>query len=577
MISQTGTTLSPATTTTTKLSSPTKHHHHHHHHQHISHSRKSTELLSPDRDNSAKLFQNHNRSCSEKEQKISSPPPKKRKRFDEIIIDGFAITAFKSWEDLQDELNECASDANNNNNNIINNNNNNTINTKNIESNNTSTTANKKSKHKISSSTSASSATTTASKESNASTNSKTFAKESSSKKLKHSAGHNSKDKRNKSGPDKSTLKKALEAKEKAEKRLSILQEKLKQEQSKNKRGNEIDRDESSPNPKTSVENKRDLHSRNRVDDITCSESKTPNESNPTEFGPTQHPAQQTPFPNYPPYQRHPQSQGQSAPFTGSGVSTAPPLTPPMIPPHLLHQPANPHAHAHAHLHAHPHPYPPPPYPPPPSASTMMSTLNSGAFPSPYSCPPSIYITDTISRQTSIIPNPSLGGPGLDTSSSAAAAAARFGHPSVMQSTINPYSPAIQQNPPTQPHHNAVYYPPFPAERSFIEFARSYTAPPRHHLGYPSLMGPFPSVPSPNSIIAPTNPYTSVPSSNSIIAPTNPYAGFHRWPRAALDQRSVGRYNSLYQSTTVLPDRTYSNYASTSRPAFPAGLFPPPF
>lgn len=33
-------------------------------------------------------------------------PPKKKGKYEETIIDGFAICAFKSWEDLQDEINE---------------------------------------------------------------------------------------------------------------------------------------------------------------------------------------------------------------------------------------------------------------------------------------------------------------------------------------------------------------------------------------------------------------------------------------------------------------------------------------
>lgn len=546
---------------------------------------------------------------------------KKKRKFDETIIDGFAITAFKTWEDLQDELNERTSlnnsiiNSNNNNNTPINSNPNITDATNNIDDTfDTNCTAHKKassrkSKHKKNSSNSSS---TSANSESSLSNNSTTIdnlhLKEGGGKnvkdKSKKSAGHSqsvsSKDKRNKSSSEKTSLKRALEAKELAEKRLSILQEKLKQEQSKN-RSHDINHkptppiiqeNYSSPQfPSSNVHIRNETHSRSNgmlghetLPDHHQIPKQTPYSpyhinshlQRPPEsiIHQTIHNHIQTP-PSPPRiHNSHSQSQHQhmkhqslshqaSSPIVhqvNQHQSQKPSSPPPQPHPHQPHtqyprpsQPAphpnpiqqpNPHPPPQSMPHSHPHPHllhqtqPSPlnPYSHTP-ATSMMSSMGLGSLPSPYSCPPSIYITDTISRQTSIIP-PIV--PSLEQSASLGPAS-RYGHSGVMHS-VTPYTPPV-------PPHHSMYYPTLPTERSFIEFARSYTGP--GHIGYPNMMSSFPT-----------------PSSHTTANPYN----FDRWPRIPLEhQRAVSRYNSLYQSTTTIPDRSYPSYPRP--PMFPAGLF----
>jgi len=574
MISQTDATLSPATTTTHNVTS--------NHHQALS----SSTIL-------------HNGKSSK------GFNVKKRKKFEETIIDGFSIIAFKTWEDLQDELNERGSLTNINNSNTTNS-------TNNFD---TNCTADKKTnpkglKQKSSSTSSSTSAISDSTSPSNfpsknsatSTTTTSPKSKEPISKKTKDKAkkvssqsqgkvDKPSKDKvRNRT--DKCTLKKALEAKELAEKRLSILQEKLKHEQSKNRNNNShgvaneqsaspinAEHFPSSQTPTHVTINNEEIHTPNGLsqdllkDPINSVPKAMPyspfhinsnlHRPNPMIHQPIQ--IQSPPSPTRSIQSQHQKHSAQNLQHQ-SHHSPSPSIPPPSSTNHLLQQTPPPLTQIHqtqSHFRrlpqlSTPQGQPPPPPPPHPhllqhpiqspslhpyhhqSPSSMIPSMGLGTIPSPYSCPPSIYITDTISRQTSIIP-PSLGPATLE-SQAQAAQSNRFGHSSVLHS-ISPYSPAL-------PHH-PMYYPTLPTERSFIEFARSYTGP--GNLGYPSLMNTFPT-PSP-SITA--NPYT-----------------FERWPRVALDhQRAVSRYNSLYQSTTSLPDRTYASYSSSRPPSFPAGLF----
>lgn len=598
MISQSdATTISPANTTT-NLSN--------HHH--------------PSRSNSTNLNAHFGKSSK-------GTTVKKRKKFvsekKETIIDGFAIVAFKTWEDLQDELNErslinninTTTTANSNNNSNISNNNNSNNGHSNFTTNCTADKKVSKGKQKSSStSTNLNQVDTTNTNLSNSSNTTSTTINGKKKDKSKKSVGHlqaaNFKDKRNKTSSEKSTLKKALEAKELE---LTILQKKLKQEQTKNRNNNDIDKTnpivtDQYSSPQTPVHlKKEELHSKL---------NRNLNHESHKDLGSTPIPSSYSPFhinshlhrtdavvhhsiqlhkPPTPPRQiqsQQPQSQSQLQHIKHSSIplhhqpqhSTPPP--PPLPLPHQQlpqqHQPPPPPPLNHLHHPQHPqqrqnsppllhhtHPQyaqrPPPQFNPQQSlphlhqhqsfhqqpqlhpysnqqASAMMSSMGLGAFPSPYSCPPSIYITDTISRQTSIIPPPLA--PALEPPTSSTPGS-RFGHSSALHQ-MTPYNP-----PPPVPPHHPMYYPTLPTERSFIEFARSYTGP--GHLGYPNLMNSFPT-PSP-----------------SITA--NPYS-FDRWPRVTLDhQRAVSRYNSLYQSTTALPDRTYASFASSRPPSFPAGLF----
>lgn len=566
---------------------------------------------------------------------------KKRKRFEETIIDGFAINAFKTWEDLQDELNErmlsniSNNSVSNNNNNSIDNNGGNSIHE-------TNCTADKKVSSKSKQKNSSTSAATNSDNSNilinNSTTHNPSQLKDGSAKKKekakkKLDAANPQlpniciKDKqRNKFSSEKTTLKRALEAKELAEKRLSILQEKLKQEQSKNRINNNHDANLSNSKTKSSdhysgpvqapqtvnVMEGLNSHSGNDMlgHDLPREPHPVPPRAMPyspfhvnshlhkqNSFNMNQHPIQQLNTPPSPPRNNQPQPQQvhnhhqhmkhsahimqqhpQSPPIappplasqqqsilhqqTQSNSQHQPPLPPPqptLIQPQIpqsIHQSHSQYLQRHPQLstpqpplqaQSHPHILPPHlqspmhPYSSQPPSS-MMSSMGLGALPSPYSCPPSIYITDTISRQTSIIPPPIA--PALDQAPPHAQTS-RFGHSSVLQS-ITPYN--------LSPHH-PMYYPTLPTERSFIEFARSYTGP--GHLGYSNLMNPYPS-----------------PSQSSSIT-ANPYS-FDRWPRATASdhQRAVSRYNSLYQSTSALSDRSYpASYASTRPPPFPAGLF----
>lgn len=637
---------------------------------------------------------------------------RRRKKFDETIIDGFSIVAFKTWEDLQDELNERSSTTNSTSANS---------NTQSINGTTNSTGADKKANSKQKQkSTSSSSATTNSSANSclinnqletgspgtdNCNSTSATHAtsttttsslkeasgvgkKKESAKRTNSNSQANSKDKRNKtsSTSEKLNLKKALEA---SEKRLSILQEKLKQEQIKNRSTNHNSNNtkNNGDNESIIVKHEQSQHQQKQqkqkheqasivVSNHHYSSQQSPTHIISTKVEETIHtstlrpngmlgqditkdvnsqasvPIKSSPYspfhinsqPNRPSvihnqsiHQLHPQqslphacmhpSQSQhqptkhsshlnqsqhstpSLPTSLSSLSHQPhhlhqqqqqqsqqhsstPTPPPPQPqtvPHSLHSqmhnqthlqyqrqtplgtnpqpslinPQAPPSPMQRHLlqqqhhysqtqqtHHHPlPPFPPPmhPYPPHPTqASTMMSSMSLSSLPDPYSCPPSIYITDTITRQTNIIPpiGPALGQLAPQT----AQTSSRFGHSSVSHA-ITPYNPAAAP-------HQSMYYPTLPTERSFIEFARSYTGP-GHLGGYPNLMNALPT-PAP-----------------SITA--NPYSFADRWPRIALDHsRAVSSYNRLYQqSTTTLPDRTTyaSSYASTRPPHFPAGLF----
>lgn len=569
---------------------------------------------------------------------------KKRKRYEEFIIDGFAINAFKTWEDLQDEVNERTLSKNNNNNNNSNSsNNNNNDNSADNSIRETNSTADRKVNSKSKQKSSSTSATTTNSDNPNIIINASNAHNPSQLKdggarkkdKAKKKADavdlqlSNSctKDKqRNKTSSEKTTtLKRALEAKELE---LELLQEKLKQEQCKN-RGNSNKNHDTNSTTNSSDHYSRpmqtpqtanpidELHSRSSSGmlghDLLIEPNPMPPRAAPyspyhvnshlhklSPYSTNQHPMQLLNTPPSPPrsnqsqsqphhnhhhhikhsshlIQQHPQSPPIAPPLSSQQSaqhqhqqaqsnpqhqqpSPAPPqstLLPPQLP-HSIHQSHSQYLQRHPQLSApqpplpaQPNPHLLPPHHQPPMhpyssqpPSSMMSSMGLGPLPSPYGCPPSIYITDTISRQTSIIPPPIA--PALEQASPHAQAS-RFGHSSVLQS-ITPYN--------LTPHH-PMYYPTLPTERSFIEFARSYTGP--GHLGYPNLMSPYPS--------------PSSTSSSSITA--NPYS-FDRWPRvAALDhQRAVSRYNSLYQSTSALPDRSYpASYASNRPPSFPAGLF----
>lgn len=642
MISQTEpatTTLSPATTTTTN---------NHTHHRTLLHDPSSnSDLLS--KSNKTSNFNN---------------VVKRRKKFDETIIDGFSVMAFKTWEDLQDELNERSSSTTNLN--SLTNDNSNTCETT------ASSTADKKSKSKKNSSASASSTaasttsfgnsnssstptTTTKFNTSNSGTNSKKNkdkAKKSTSTPLQANTGKESKDKRqqirNKFSSETKSLKRALEEKELAEKRLLILEEKLKQEQSKNRNFNADQNNDqivpenhqfasqplsqTHPNEQPHVTQthvqviKEEIHSNSGGNGFLRHDLlKDPMTTNSTNQATKSAPYSQYPINSQPQrqsttaiHQQHhqsnqtnnnpttptreisqpsshqtSQSKHHSHPITHhfqSQHSTSPQVVPPQPPPpqqqhsqtvppqkqllhqhgtipppvHLhqpqpnpptsqsnpLHQNHNPYArqtpltmpHGNPNLLQHQPQLPQPPLHPyaSPVPSSMMSSMGLGSLPSPYGCPPSIYITDTISRQTSIIPPPPLV-PSLEPSNPSMGAS-RFGHSTTALHSVTPYNPAV-------PPHHSMYYPTLPTERSFIEFARSYTGP--GHLGYSSLMNSFP---------------TSTPSITA-----NPY-NFDRWPRMAFDhQRAVSRYNSLYQSTTTIPtDRSYPTY---TRPPFPPGLF----
>lgn len=533
---------------------------------------------------------------------------KRRKLFDETIVDGFAIIAFKSWDDLQNELNERLEDSVNsdsNNNNI----NSTTLDvgkgSKNVGNNTASDRTNKHSKHH--------NGINSEHNHSSSASDSKSLTqlKESDGKKEKSKSSSRNvpgalKEKRGKpsSKPTdlaskaaattsseqsissatarSTTLEQAIEAKELAEKRLSILERKLEQEQTRNRHPVSTDQYpretvDNNNQPRTKVE----LSPDDRINGFANRDIPQPPQS-PYLFSqrqtkhpmrlpypmqsppspPQSKPLNQVHDPNQPPYHLHSQAGiGQSNPMAYPYSQTL--QQPNAYPLHSQPQPASPFHQTYPHMPRYPsqgipsstpllaqsqsntqsqhppshltHPYQLPIYPNGPhvpSPGHLMSPMGLGSLPTPYATP-SICITDTISRQTSIIP------PMFDPVSS------RYGSgPSSLHPTSNYPQSALA------PPHHSMYYPTLPTERSFLEFARSYSGP--SQFGYPSIMS----------------------SQNTSANMNMGSASLDRWPRAALDhQRAISRYNNLYQSTTVLPSRApLSNYSSV-RPPFPAGLF----
>lgn len=607
MISQAETQISPATNTTTNH---------------------------PSRSNSANLH--HTKSSK-------TFNVKKRKKIDEVILeDEFAIKAFWTLEeieeftlneessknntaniDIYDNDNTTGSNNNNTNNNLdnINNRGNSNSNNNNYEANCTADKkAHSKSKPKTSStSTSASINSGTTSNSSNApiaTANNSTTDSLCLKKKTKKSTGHlqeklDSKDKRNKSSSEKTSLKRALEAKELAEKELSILQEKLKKEQSKNRNRNI----ESPPTNTITTQEyysiqqqqpqtiKEEIHFSSNVllgRDLLKDPTYIPKAAQYSQSSINSHlhrpnSAMQNSMHLHDPSQSFTQRQNQqqSIPKHLSHVlqsqhqsqhSTPPPsllVQPPtQIHQHQIHeqttlQPILPHQilakHPRATLHSAPQPMIHPPLqhpnslqptapthqplgPPPPQIhpyqnpppTSIVPHMGLESLPSPYRCPPpSICITNTVSRQTRIIPPTpiALEPPPIPPSFQSS----RFGqHSSSVLHPANPYYPAAP---------SSVYYPSLCAERSFLEF-RGNCASLGHSL-YPNLMNQF-------------HPFT--PSTSSAYSLD--------WLRTSFDpsidpyQRAVRRYDSFYQPTAALPDRAaFPGYANSGAPPFPTGTF----
>lgn len=600
-----------------------------------------------------------------------SPSIKKRKRFEETIIDGFSIAAFKTWEDLQDELNERSSSLSNN-----------TATAAAADSasgnsydHNVVKKAGSKSRHKSSSSSSKAMAsldancpvtntygapttttnvatTTTISSGHNNHKDSpkKKKKKDKIRKSPSHSPDHHPKEKRNKtSSSDKTTLKKALEAKELAEKRLSILQKKLELEQSKNRSTSHLDSSDLDQNQKTTsivpehysnVRNPTELHNHHHNQNMRKDDMTNSNNSNNNSLGHDQikeqlsyqlnapKPAPYSPFhitshsqrtkttiqqPTHtPPLMHHnspaahniSQSHHQSSPTKHQHPPTSnllqppnqhhrttpppqsnlrepyPPRTPPISSQSSSYQQQRPplyhhsqsqtatHPMIHPHnqqLHHNPlHPYSSQP------TNPMMSSMGLGPMASPYSCP-SICITDTISRQTSIIPP--LGA-ALEQSTQQTST--RYGH-----------HPAMLAHPSSHltPTGHSMFYPmpQTPTERSFMEFVRSYPAP--NHMNYPSLMNSLiPPSPLQAGPVGPAPPTPlQTPASTHLTNPqnftANPYGFDRSWPpRLSLDHRAVNRYhNSIYNPTNLMVERPYASYASVKPPPSHFNMFQPPF
>lgn len=583
----------------------------------------------------------HNTSSNNvKTQKSSSI--KKRKRFEETIIDGFSIIAFKTWEDLQDELNERSSSlstataavadsasGNSYDHNVV-------------------KKASSKSRHKTSSSSASSVsikleanpvttnfngtlATSTSVAASTTTSSSNNLHKQGSKKKkekLKRSPSQSpelhTKDKRNKTSPDKTTLKKALEAKELAEKRLSILEKKLELEQSRNRSSHKDSNNHDQNQKTTSIV--PDHYSSNRTSDhirkddmnnssnVKCNSSighdqirepisylnapkatsyspfhinshlqrakvdiEQPTHTPPMHQAPAilnmnsshlSQPRQHLPTSNLP---QQPNQLHRSTPPLQSMIRDPyHPQTPPISSQASSYQQRPPPIHSQSQTAAH-HMVPPQhhnllhPYSSQP-ASSIMSSMGLGPLASPYSCP-SICITDTISRQTSIIPPI-----GATLEQSTSQTSTRFGTHNLMA------HPAAHH---LNPSHQMFYpLPQTPTERSFMEFVRSYPAP--SHMNYPRLNSLIPSASSLQTGLAAHGPAPpaplQVPPSAPLTVPPNFTAsayGFDRWPRLAFEHQRA--YNSIYQATNPLPERPYASYAGGRPPPFPAGLFPPPF
>lgn len=526
--------------------------------------------------------------------------PRKKRKFEETIIDGFAITAFKTWEDLQDELNEKIS-LNINNANLNNNNIGHTPEKKADKNDNSSSKGSSKQKHPSSTSTSNSlnsnpNNSLLRTDLSNANANKK---KEKYKSNKKVSSGNlkelNAVKQQhgNTQSSDETTLREALEAKELAEKRLYILQEKLKEQDSSmqyndnhcNRNNNTSDRFDqySSTTPSQQI-SQDEIHLREQTGLLGRDLLQDPNatlQSGTLSYSPDhvnshfhksfsgiinqqnlQQPQSesrdslaQPPRHLFPPQPTLPitgQPQNPQAPRSLNPQQTyRPPPTPQMHAPYLnqsypfssahLH-PLNQHVsnvHQQAYQSATQSHVPPPhACQPQQQSSSTISSMSMSAITPNYSYPPYIITDTTISRQTSIIPPLPTA---LDQ------AAVRYGHhPNILTHSMN-FNPI-------QTPHPSLYYPHSPTERSFMEFARSYTGS-SHLSSYPSLMN-------------------SLPTHSSNIT-TNPY-GLDRWPRMAIDhQRAVSRYNSLFPGASTLPDRTnFSPYSTGARPpTFPVGLF----
>lgn len=596
MISQAETQLSPATNTTTNH---------------------------PSRSNSANLH--HTKSSK-------SFNVKKRKKIDEIILeDEFAIKAFWSLEEIEEyTLQEESSKNNTANIDTFDNDNNNSSNNLNINTNNsgnshsnyeTNCTADKKANSKSKSKTSSTSTSASLNSDTTpnlsttpiVNTNNSNTDSQCLKKKIKKSAGHSQekidlKDKRNKPSSEKTTLKRALEAKELAEKQLSIVQEKLKKEQSKNRNRNNkspgtnaITQEYYSipqPQPQSQPQvhphiSKEELHFSSNVllgRDLLKEPTYIPKAAQypPSNINPHLHRPNSAiqnsmhlhdPSQPFIPRQSQPQTIPKHLSHTiQNQAQSQHPTPPPPLPPqpptqihqHHIHeqttlQPPLPHQvhpkHPRAPLHTasqpithpplqHPNPHQPPqihPYQNPPQSS-IMPQMGLESFPAPYRCPPSICITNTISRQTRIIPPApivtALEPPPVPPFQSNS----RFGQHS--SSALHPTNPYYHV-----PSNPAMFYPSLCAERSFLEFRGSCAG-----LGnsmYPNLMNQF-------------QPF----------APSTTAAYSLDWLRTSFDpsldpyQRAARRYDSFYQPTAAIPDRAaFPGYANSNPPPFSTGTF----
>ena len=501
--------------------------------------------------NHKNLSPKYNSSSSQQSQhknsKSANQTVKKKRKCEEVIVDGFAICAFKSWEDLQDELNEEIA-----------------ANKANASSNTTTTTT-------TGTATKYDAVFPTAQK---SASNQKNGSSKSSSK-HKHSSSTST---TSQTHPEE-----------------TIAQSDNSSAGSANKKEDTAKSNKSSSY--SMQHSQQNLRSPLHVNLQT--ETKFSSQFQPQQHSTIRHQSFQSPWnigsttPQVPAPQQ-PMNSSQCRP-----CSVSPPPQPPPPPPvnqvnQMPYQPPNPainphlfpnHAIQNMHQQQHnmhqqqqnmhqqqqniqqssnlnPHPalqHPPqlPPfsaYPPQMQSSSTMTSMSMSALGSPYSCPPPFIITDTtISRQTSIIPP-------LPSALDQAAAASRYNHHANMLQSMNSYNQAAvaaaaaAAAAATSSHpHPQMYYPPLTNERSFMDFTRSYTGQSNHLSGYP--MNPI-STPAPS------------------IA-DSPY-GFDRWPRMALDhRRAVNRYSSLFPSTQP----NFTSYSNTSaRPSsFPTGLFQTPF
>lgn len=525
------------TVNSTPISSPDYHDH--------GHDDNSTGCVEKNLTRSTKKRKHHDHSPakiqSESGQHINGKSIKVKKKYDETIVDGFVFTAFKTWEDLQDELNERIA-----------------INSCNVRSNHYERNTEVK-KSQPQDSPSPSSSTSIDERRTTE------ISLDGSSSCVGKKSGHKNRDE--KYSEDETALKDALKAKEEAERRLQLLQKKLEDQE---KNGQNVNAEKSSNdsndfnktgNRQYDIFQDRDLKSDHSTDPATSlffSNTYPPFSGKPDPdriklnnqvlLGSSREYMNPKTLGGHPFGQEPPrlQTPAHAVRFAPDHLGAYQPQN--IYPLVLPRQTAVPGLHKQspylfAGQQAFQHPLPPQPPPPlPPSSS--ISSMSMSTMQSPYTYPYVINET-TISRQTSIIPPPHAG---LSPHLAIDQMANRFNNHTSISQSMSPYN----QTHTPQPGMIS------PTERSFLEYARSYVG--------AGQTGPS----RPAAMVGPFGPHLRS------HMPEDPFDPL-RWSRVAPDHhRGVNPYSHMLPG---ISDRYGPSqcFPGARPPLFPVGAFPPPF